>query len=78
MCWTITSYDYVIAAVQTIQDAITQKARKTPKTADTTMTQSFVPELNGTEALGPDGIQFYQEMKGILRWADELGKKIYS
>ena len=25
MCWTITSYDYVIAAVQTIKDAITKK-----------------------------------------------------
>ena len=43
MCWTITSYDYVIASVQTIKDAITRKPWKMPKTADTPMTKSFVP-----------------------------------
>ena len=49
MCWTITSYDYVISDVQTIKDAITRKPWKMPKTADTPMTKSFVPELDGTE-----------------------------
>ena len=39
MCWTITSYDYLIAAVQTIKDAITQKPWKMPKTEDTPMTK---------------------------------------
>ena len=43
--------------------------------ADTPMTKSFVPELDGTEELGSDGIQFYQEMIGMLRWATELGRK---
>ena len=72
MFWTITSYDYVVAAVQTIKDIITQMPWKMPKTADTPMTKSFVPELDGTESLGPDGIQFYQEMIVMLRWATEL------
>ena len=67
MCWNITSYDYVIADVQTIKDAITQNPWKMPKTSDTPMTKSFVPELDGTEKLGPDGIQFYQETIGMLR-----------
>ena len=31
MCWTITSYEYVIAAVQTIKDAVTQKAMEDAK-----------------------------------------------
>ena len=48
MCWNITSYDYVIAAVQTIKDVNTQKPWKMPKTADTPITTSFVPELDGT------------------------------
>ena len=30
MCWTITSYDYRIAAVQTIKDAITRNPWKIP------------------------------------------------
>ena len=74
MCWTITSYDYVIAAVHTIKDAITHNPWKIPKTADTPMTKSFVPELDGTDELGPDGIQFYQEMILMLRWETELGR----
>ena len=39
-----------------------------PKTADTPMTKLFVPELDGTEEIGPGGIQFYQEMIVMLRW----------
>ena len=62
MCWTITSYDYVIAAVQTIKDAITRNSWKMPKTSDTPMTKSFVTELDVTAELGHGGIQFYQEM----------------
>ena len=73
MCWTITSYDYVIAALQTIKYAITQKPWKITKTENTPMTRSFVPELDVTKELGPDGIQFYQEMIGMLRWETELG-----
>ena len=38
------------------------------------MTKSFAPELYGTEELGPDGIKFYQEMIGMLRWATEVGR----
>ena len=70
MAWTITSYDYVIAAVKTIKDALTKKGRwKMPNKAITPMTALFVPELYGTDELGPDSIQFYQEMIGMLRWA---------
>ena len=67
MCWTITSYDYVISAVQTIKDSVKDKRWKLPANAKTPTTQSFVPKLNGTEELGPDGIQFFQDMIGILR-----------
>ena len=72
MCWTITSYEYVNSDVQTIKDAIIRKLWKIPKTSDTPMTKSFVPELDGTDELGPDGIQFYQEMILMLRWETEL------
>ena len=42
-------------------------------TAKKPMTQSFVPELDGTEEIGPYGIQFFQEMIGMLRWSTQLG-----
>ena len=74
MCWTITSYDYLIAAVQTIKDTVKDNRWKLPETLNTPMTQSFVPELDGTEELVPDGIQFFQEMIGIIIWETELGR----
>ena len=40
-----------------------------PNAADTPMTKSFVTELDGTKELVPDGIQFYQEMIGMLMWS---------
>ena len=67
MCWTITSYDCVITFVKKIKDAVKDKRWKLPATAKTQMIQSFVPELDGTEELGRDGIQFFQKMIGILR-----------
>ena len=45
-----------------------------PKNEDTLIAKSFVTELDGTEELVPDGIEFYQEMIGMLRWATELGR----
>ena len=60
MWWTITSYYYVIAAVQTITDAVKDKSWKLPENAEKPTTKSFVPELDGTEELGPDGIQLFQ------------------
>ena len=72
MCWIITSYDYVIAAVKKIQDSVKDKTWKLLATTYTPMTLSFVPQLNRTEELGTDRIQLFQEIIGMLRWANEL------
>ena len=56
MCWTVTSYDNVVADVHTIKDALEDSMWKLPATAKTPMTQSFVTKMDGTEELGPDGI----------------------
>ena len=48
MFQTITSYDYVVAAVQIIKDVVKYKMWKLPATAKTPTTQSFVLELDGT------------------------------
>ena len=66
VCWTISSYDYLVADMQTIKDAVKDKRWKLLATANTPMTQSFVTELDGTEEVVPDGIQLFQEMIGIL------------
>ena len=73
-CWTITSVDYINAAVQTIKDAIANTRWHLPKRAKTPMTSSYHPELDATPELDSAGITLYQEIIGMLRWGTELGR----
>ena len=76
LCWTISSVDYIKAAVQTVKDSVNQPGCqwKLPSKATTPMVSSFIPELDGTPELGTDDHRFFQEMIGMLRWATELGR----
>ena len=49
-CWTISSADYIKAAVQTVKDYVNKdKCQwKLPSKAQTPMVSSFIPELDGT------------------------------
>ena len=73
-CWTVMSLDYVKAAVATVEEAIKKTTRNLPKTFLTPMVQSYLPELDATEELEPDDIQFSQELIVMLRWATEIGR----
>ena len=75
-CWTISSTDYIKAAVQTVRDTLSEPGCrwKLPSKAITPMVSAFLPELDGTPELGPDDHKFFQEMIGMLRWATELGR----
>ena len=76
LCWTISSTDYIKAAVQTVKDSFNKALCqwKLPSKAITPMVSAFVPELDGTPELEPDDHRFFQEMIGMLRWATELGQ----
>ena len=74
-CWTISSADYIKAAVQTVKYYVNKDKcqSKLPSKAPTPMVSSFVPELDGTPELGPDNHRFFQEMIGMLIGATALG-----
>ncbi len=72
--WTVTSVDYVNAAVKTIRDAIKEKRWQLPKKARTPMTASYYPELDASPELEPKDVTLFQEIIGMLRWAIELGR----
>ena len=56
-CWTITSANYVNAAVKTIKEALKEKKKwKMPTRANTPMMASFVPELDAWEKLNADNL----------------------
>ena len=45
-CWTVTSLDYVKAAVATVEEAVKKTTRQLPNKVLTTMVQSYLPELD--------------------------------
>ena len=72
--WTISSYDYVVAAVKNVEDAIKDKKWQLPAKASTPMASNYEPELDGTPELNQDDHTYYQELIGVLRLATELGR----
>ena len=74
-CWTITSQDYVKAAVKNVEETIKKSGRRLPTSnIDTPMNITFSPEMDVTEELNGDDTTYYQELIGVLRWATEIGR----
>jgi hypothetical protein len=75
-CWTITSQDYVKAAVNNVEEVIKQNGRRllTSHIEDTPMNITYAPELDITEELNEDDTTYFQELIGVLRWATEIGR----
>ena len=74
-CWTVTSQDYVKAAVKNVEEAVKSTRWRLPTThLDTPMNTTYVPELDVTHELDEPSVTFYQELIGMLRWATEIGR----
>ena len=74
-CWTITSLDYVKAAVKNVEEALKTSGRRLPTSSlDTPMNNTYTPELDVTEELNEKDTTFFQELIGMLRWAIEIGR----
>ena len=65
---------YVTAAVKNVEEALAKKGLRLPSKCYTPLTTDYKPELETSPELKADGVQYYQELIGILRWAVELGK----
>lgn len=72
--WTMSSTDYVKAAIDNIEELLRKKGSALPSQVVTPMSQGYVPETDDTPELGRDDITLYQELIGTLRWAIEIGR----
>ena len=72
--WTMSSKDYIKAAISNVETQLKRRNMKLPSQAITPMTSDFVPEMDTSEELEPNDITFFQELIGILRWATEIGR----
>ena len=74
-CWSMTSYKYMNAAIQAVEDRLKERNdRPLPSRAATPMSYDYIPELDAMEELQNDEVNYYQELIGILHWATEIGR----
>ena len=74
-CWTVTSQDYIKAAVKNVEETIKKSGRRFPTSnLDTPMNATYTPELDVTDELNDDDVTFFQELIGVLHWATEIGR----
>ena len=73
-CWALSSDKYIRAAVNTVEDVLRKQNLRLPSKCITPLKCNYKPELDGSQELKADGIQWYQELIGSLRWAIEIGR----
>ena len=74
-CWTVTSLDYVKAAIKNVEEVIKRTRQRLPTAnIDTPMNNTYSPEMDVRHELNAEDVTFYQELMGVLRWATEIGR----
>ena len=72
--WFMSSEKYVKSAIQNIEETLQKTRQWLPSKCKMPLAYRYYPELDVTPELMTDGLQRYQELIGILRWAVELGQ----
>ena len=72
--WCMTSDKYVKSAVENVEHELAKVNKRLPSRCKTPMTVGYRPERDVSAELTSIGIQRYQELIGVLRWAAELGR----
>ena len=72
--WCMSSDKYVKAAVENVEQEMARVSQRLPSKCRTPMTVGYRSERDVSAELTSEGIQRYQELIGVLRWATELGR----
>ena len=72
--WSISSDDYVKAALKNVNESIKDTRWHIPKDVDTPRSATFRPELDDSPELESHDVTLYLELIGIIRWATEIGR----
>ncbi len=73
-CWTMSAEKYVNASVKNVEESLAKRGLRLPTKVFTPLASDYRPELEASAELKSDGVQLYQELIGVLRWAVELGR----
>ena len=67
--WTMSSSKYCKAAIANVEERLALAGKRLPTKCKTPMVTRYAPEMDVTEELKADGIKYFQEFIGVLRWA---------
>ena len=73
-CFAMDSDKYCDSAVKTVEEVLNKKGLRLPNKCKTPLKSGYKPEMDDTAELKADGLHWYQELIGQLRWAVELGR----
>jgi hypothetical protein len=73
-CWMMTSEQYIKAAITNVETKLNESGQRLPTRCTTVLYGNYRPELDVSPELNADGVRYYQELIGVLRWAIELGR----
>ena len=71
--WALSLDKYIKAALDTVEKSLADARKRLPSKCKTLISSGYKPELDTTPELNAEGLQKYQEMIAMLRWAVELG-----
>ena len=74
MCWTMSCEQYVRSAIANVEAKLDEAGQRLPSKCLTPLQSNYRPELDTTAELKIEGVRYYQELIGVLRWAVELGR----
>ncbi len=73
-CWAMTSEQYVKAAIANVEFKLDESGQRLPTRCTTPLQGNYRLELDTSAELKIEGVRYYQELIGVLRWAVELGR----
>eukprot|EP00980_Cylindrotheca_fusiformis_P019105 scaffold6452_cov132-Cylindrotheca_fusiformis.AAC.1 len=73
-CWALSSEKYLKTAIANIEEKLAKSGNRLPSKCSTPFKSGYQPSADTSKELDAQGVQFYQELIGILRWAVELGR----
>lgn len=73
-CWTLSSEKYLKTAIANVEEKLAKSNLRLPSKCDTPLTSKYQPGTDTSRELDSEGMRYFQELVGVLRWAIELGR----
>ena len=73
-CWSMSSEKYVKAAVANVEEKLAKSEKILTSRCNNPLKPGYRPKMDDSCELKANGLQYYQELVGVLRWMVELGR----